>query len=225
MSTLIEEVRPVERKRDRLRHEQRLVLHGVDWATYRAVSDAFGPRHVRFTYDRGRMELVTKSQLHRLLSRLIARLIMILTEEVGLPLRSCGDMTCDREDLARGIEPDECFYITSVPLIRGKEQVDLTTDPPPDLGVEVDVSYSSFSRLGIYAALRVPEVWRFDTETLYFYRLGADGQYAVAERSHFFPFLVAADLARFLNQWPEIEDDNVLAQKFRAWVRERIAAE
>lgn len=223
MSTVIS-APPVERKRDRLRHEQRLVLHGVDWATYRAVSDAFGPRHVRFSYDRGRMELMTKSQLHGMLSRLIARLITILTEELGLPLSSCGDMTCDREDLERGVEPDECFYITNAPVILGKEQVDLTSDPPPDLGVEVDISYSSYSRLGIYAALRVPEVWRYESETLIFYRLAADGQYQIAERSLYFPFLVAADLAAFLNRRPEM-DENALAKEFRTWVREQIASE
>lgn len=40
----------------------------------------------------------------------------------------------DRGDIARGFEPDECFYFQSVEHIRGKEDVDLDAgDPPPDL--------------------------------------------------------------------------------------------
>jgi Uma2 family endonuclease len=46
--------------------------------------------------------------------------------------------------------------------MRGKTELDLRTDPPPDLVLEVDVSRSSLNRLGIYAALKVAEVWMLE---------------------------------------------------------------
>src|SRR5262249_38374776 len=142
--------------------EQRFRLGAVDWTTYRKISDALTGRHVRVTYDRGNLELMTISSKHGSCSRLSARLVQVLTEECGLPIYSCGDMTCDREDLDRGLEPDEGFYIENASRVRNKEQIDLTVDPPPDLAVEVDISRSSKSRLPVYAALRLPEVWRYD---------------------------------------------------------------
>jgi Uma2 family endonuclease len=200
----------------------RFVLYDVDWATYRKISEALTGRHLHFAYDRGTLEFMTTSPIHAKFSRLIGLLIYILTDELGIPSGSYGDMTCDREDLQRGVEPDECYYLTNEPLIRGKENIDFTTDPPPDLVVEIDISRSSKRRLGIYAALGVPEVWRFDGETLTIYQRGMEAQYAVAERSRHFPFLSGADLVRFLQQWNQL-DENSLVRSFREWVREQIA--
>lgn len=201
--------------------EQRFLLRGVDWETYRKISEALTGRHVRLTYDRGNLQFMTISHLHGNCSRLIGRLISVLTEEVGLPIRACGDMTCDREDLDRGLEPDEGFYIEHEPAIREKSQIDLAVDPPPDLTVEVDLTRSPKNRLGIYAAIRVPEVWRFDGETLRIHQLGADGQYVVVEHSLHFPFVTGPDLVRFIQQRTQM-DENTLVRSFRQWVREQL---
>src|SRR5690242_10704875 len=107
MTTVAEPAEPLVRLAD----EQRLLLRGVGWLTYRAISDTLNDSPVRVTFDRGNLELMTKSLSHGGYSRLLFRLIAVLTEEMGLPLASCGDMTCDREDLQRGLEPDECFYL------------------------------------------------------------------------------------------------------------------
>jgi Uma2 family endonuclease len=123
--------------------EQRFLLRGVDWAAYRKISEALTGRHVRLTYDGGSLEFMTISYLHARLSRLIARLITVLTEELGLLMCGCGDMTCAREDLERALEPDEGFYIENEPAIRDKEEIDLSVDPPPDLAVGIDLHRSS----------------------------------------------------------------------------------
>ncbi len=39
----------------------------------------------------------------------------------------------------------------------GKQQIDLETDPPPDLALEVDATTLTSSE--DYEALRIPEVW------------------------------------------------------------------
>jgi Uma2 family endonuclease len=211
--------RPKERVQ--LPEEQRFVLRGIDWQTYRKISEALSGRHLRLTYDRGRLELMTISSTHGSYSRVIVRLIGVLSEELELPMRSCGDMTCDREDLERGLEPDDCFYFENEPLVRGKE-IDLAVDPPPDLASEVDISRSSKHRLPIYAALGVPEVWRFDGDQLQVHQLGADGNYALSERSRHFPFLPMEEFAAFLRRSTEMEETS-LVRAFREWVRELIA--
>lgn len=77
---------------------------------------------------------------HGILSRLFNRLIAILTEEMNMPILSCGDMTCDNPEALRGLEPDECFYLDNESLVRVKEEIDLSTDPPPDLAIEIELS-------------------------------------------------------------------------------------
>lgn len=201
--------------------EQRFLLRGVDWETYRKISDALTGRHIRFSYDRGALEFMTISSRHGQFSRLFARMIQVLTEEFNLPVRSCGDMTCDREDLERGLEPDEGFYIENEPSIRDKEEIDLAVDPPPDLAVEVDLRRSPKSRMGIYAALRVPEVWRFDGESLRIHQLGAAGQYVVVDHSPHFPIVTGPDLVRFIQQRLQL-DENTLTRSFREWVLEQL---
>ncbi len=167
---------------------------------------------------------MTISSLHGISSRLIGRLIVVLTEELSLPIRACGDMTCDREDLERGLEPDESFYIQNVAAIQGKPLIDLAVDPPPDLGVEVDLSRSSRTRMAVYAAIRVPEVWRFDGATLRAYLLNAAGEYAESKLSRCFPELEVADLVPFLQKLQSL-DDNSLVRAFRDWVRQQISQE
>jgi Uma2 family endonuclease len=201
---------------------QRLILRDIAWDDYRTISRALTGRHVRLTYDRGTLELMTISHLHGNYSRLLGRMVGVLTEELGLPLHSIGDMTCDREDLERGTEPDEGFYITNEPLIRSKREIDLKVDPPPDLVLEIDVSRSSLRRLDIYAAMRVPEVWRFDGLKVRSYQLGKDGRYAETDRSQYFPALPLDQLVRFLELKNEM-DENSLIKMFRQWVREQLA--
>ena len=58
-------------------------------------------------------------------------------------------MTLGREDLDRGIESDECYYIANAPRVRGKETLELPVDPPPDLAIEVDLASLSAAKLEI----------------------------------------------------------------------------
>ena len=55
---------------------------------------------------------------------------------------------------------DQCYYIQYERAVRGKGDIDLIVDTPPDLAIEIDNTSSSLNRMAIYAALGVPEVWR-----------------------------------------------------------------
>lgn len=202
--------------------EQRVLLHGIDWAAYQKIAEALTGSAALIAYQRGAVEVMTKSRLHEIFSRCLDKLIGVLAEEMDLPLDTCGEMTCEREDLLRAIEPDSCFYITHEPQVRGKARLDLRIDPPPDLAVEVDISRSSEIRMPTYAALGVPEVWRFDGTTLAFLRLGADGTYASAERSRYFTVVTTADLLPVVLQRLQTDEMSVV-RSFRAWLKQRLA--
>src|SRR5262249_28452930 len=89
--------------------------------------------------------------------------------------------------------------------------------------IEVDVTRSSLDRLSIYAALRVPEVWRLEGDVLTFHVLGPDGTYSSANSSRSFPLVTPADLLGFLQQARQAGDENLVIRQFRDWIRQRRA--
>lgn len=117
---------------------------------------------------------------------------------MAVEIRSLGSITCDREDLTRGLEPDQCYYIQNEQAVWDKEQIDLSKDPPPDLAIEIDITSSSINRLDIYADLGVPEVWRYDGQALTMYCL-ENKQYQNCSNSIAFPLLTPSDIERFLD--------------------------
>jgi Uma2 family endonuclease len=202
--------------------EQRFRLSGIDWPSYVAFSDLLGERHIRVTYDRGEMELMTVSPEHERSKHLLGRLIEALTEELDIDIAGYGSMTCRRERQERALEPDECYWITHEEAVRGRTEIDFDEDPPPDLVLEVEISRSLLDRMRLYATLGVPEVWRWDGQTLRVCLLGKDGRYRENHASRAFPFLPVAELVRFLSL--EGRSETRLIREFRAWVREQQAA-
>lgn len=201
---------------------QRFLLNGVSWKEYTQMLRAFAERPgVRLTYDRGTLEFMTLSLDHESISRFFSLLILALTLQLGLPLMTGGSTTFRRRRMDRGLEPDDCYWIANERIMRGKCKVDLKTDPPPDLAVEVDVSRSMLNRMHIYAALRVPEVWRYKNKNVTFHVLGADGDYTVVKESKAIPQVHAADVVRLLPLLGTM-DENELFRRFQAWAKARL---
>jgi Uma2 family endonuclease len=198
---------------------QYLLLHDVSWDDFRnferMVDDQ--PGH-RLTYDRGRLEYMTISWLHENLKKRIDRLLFALVEEMDLPIASGGTTTFRREDLDRGFEPDECYYLANEPLIHDKREIDLTVDPPPDLLIEIEVSRSALDRLGIFAVLGIPEVWCADAESIRFLHLNQNREYEEQSESINFPGIRSAELATFLKEHEDL-NELALVKAFRQWVR------
>ena len=141
----------------------RVLLKNISWQTYRSLIKDFEQQPaMRLTYDRGLLEIRMPLDPHETYKKLLGRFVEALTEELGIETRSLGSRTCTREDLARGLEPDQCYYIQNESAVWNKEQIDLRQDPPPDLVIEIDITSSSINRLDIYADIGVPEVWRYD---------------------------------------------------------------
>jgi Uma2 family endonuclease len=197
--------------------DQRSVLHGVSWRTYRDLLNAHGEGPVRLTYHRGVLEIMTLSQLHERLSLHLHNLISTLSQELGLEIASVGSTTMHSEQLDVGAEADQSYYIRHEEIVRDRAEYDPAIDPPPDLAVEIDLSSKSFRRLLIYAALGIPEVWQYDGEHLVFKTLTGDGQYCPIERSLSFPSLASADLEQFVKRHGTV-GENALLREFREWL-------
>jgi Uma2 family endonuclease len=201
----------------------RVLFENISWQTYQSLVRDFEQQPaIRLTYDRGLLEIRMPLDPHETYKKLLGRLVEALTEELEIEIRSLGSRTCDREDLAKGLEPDQCYYIQNEQAVWNKEQIDLRQDPPPDLAIEIDITSSSMNRLSIYASLGIPEVWRYDGQALTMYRLDA-GKYQSHPDSLAFPSLKASDLERFL-ALKKTSKENALVRQFRQWVREEYSS-
>ncbi|MBD2561649.1 MULTISPECIES: Uma2 family endonuclease [Nostoc] len=201
--------------------EQRTVLDNVSWETFEALlRDTGEDRGSRFAYDCGVLEIMTPLFEHENPKIQFDRLIFALAVELKTKIRSAGSTTLKRKPIAKGIEPDSCYYIQNEPLIRGKQELDLTTDPAPDLAVEIDITSSSVNKFNIYAALGVGELWRYNGEILKFYQLVAS-EYIEIKSSIAFPLIYVSEMNRFIQQ-SKTMDEIDLVQSFRAWVQGKI---
>jgi Uma2 family endonuclease len=196
--------------------EQRVVLDNISWSTYLAILNDAGNRRGRIAYDQGVLEIMAPSKVHEKVKRLIGRMVEVFTEERGIEVESAGSTTFKREDLARGLEPDECYYLQHAAAVRAKDEIDLTVDPPPDLVIEVDISRSSVNKFPIYQALGIPEVWRYEGDCLRIHVMPSD-RYVETQRSAVLPQLPIDAVARCLNQRARV-DESQLVREFRAQV-------
>ncbi|GAB4185420.1 MAG: Uma2 family endonuclease [Coleofasciculaceae cyanobacterium] len=201
--------------------EQRTVLHNISWQTFEALLQETGEdRGSRFAYDCGTLEIMTPLFEHENPKIQLDRFVVALAEELGIEIKSAGSTTLKRKIVKRGIEPDNCYYIQNEPAVRGRQELDLETAPPPDLAIEIDITSSSVNKFGIYSALGVPELWRYNGRVLKFYQL-IEGEYVECEFSIAFPIVSVTDMSRFIEQ-SKTSGEIALLKSFRAWVREKI---
>src|SRR2546423_4550707 len=109
-------------------------------------------------------------------------MIELTALEFRIPIAYFGSATWRREDVWKGLEADECYYITNEAMVRGKDEIDLAIDPPPDLAVEVEITHQAIDRFKLYATLGVRELWHFRDERLRAFRLDS-GAYAALDWS------------------------------------------
>jgi Uma2 family endonuclease len=143
------------------------------------------------------LELVKPSTPHEEDALVFAHLVFIVAANLGIPIRSVGSTTFRRKDLERGFEPDASFYIQNEERIRGKRQIDLTVDPPPDLVLEMEMSPSALDKLPLFSSMGIPEVWRCDGQRVTILILEQD-RYRETATSQAIPVLTSDILTRFL---------------------------
>jgi Uma2 family endonuclease len=186
--------------------ERSIILRDVPWQTYQSLRKAEANNHLRMNYDCGSLEIMSPFKRHGKIAILLGRMIFEWTRYQHVEIESGRDMTCDREDLKKGLEPDLCYWTVHQPLVHGKDEVDFLVDPPPDLALEVDITRSSIPKLPIYQALKIPEVWcwrKNEIEVLAF----REGKYVRVSESWAlpgFPFPLAGDFIQRRNTLGEI---------------------
>jgi Uma2 family endonuclease len=197
---------------------QHIILNDISWAEFERILLELGEhRSTKIAYQHGILELMTPLPEHETGKVIIGDFIKALLEELDLEFCSLGSTTFQHPLLDQGIEPDDCFYIKNESLIRGKLRLDLTTDPPPDLVLEIDIT--SRTHPDIYAALGVPELWRFDRGGQLQINSLEAGKYLQVDFSPTFPNL---DLVTILPDYlvqSRRQGRNQIMKEFRRWIR------
>jgi Uma2 family endonuclease len=114
------------------------------------------------------------------------------------------------------LEPDNCFYLQNEPVVRDREELDLTRDPP--LVIEVDITAPSRRRLPLYQALGVPEVWVWRADALTVHVLAPSGVYESRSASAVLPGFPLASATEFLGQRAAMSDTELI-RRFREAIR------
>lgn len=204
--------------------EARVVLDNVSWSTFEALVNETGPRRGRLAYEEGTLEILSPSSEHEILKSAIAVLVEAYAQEMEIDMAAVGATTLRRQLKQRGVEPDESYYVQNEPLVRGRTDLDVERDPPPDLAIEIQLTRSALDKLSLYAAMGVPEVWIWEEDRLKVYWLaqaghGETGGYEARPRSRALPGLPLDALVRFLEGLKE-KSVMRIANEFRAWLRD-----
>jgi Uma2 family endonuclease len=163
---------------------QRLVVRDLSWAELELILTELGDhRAARIAYNDEVLEIRMPLPKHERTKSILGDAVKILLEELEIDCECFGSTTFKRQEMSYGIEPDECFYIQNHQLMVGKDRVDLSIDPPPDLAIEVDVT--SKTQINAYLKLKVAELWVYTDDELKIYMLQS-GAYQASTVSNIF---------------------------------------
>lgn len=196
---------------------QLVLIPNIIWQTYQSLKRDLGDRSgIRLSYCLGLLWIKMPSKIHEIINRLLTRMVSVLTEELDLEIVDMGSTTLDREDLARGVEPDTCFYIQNARQVEGLNP-QIPINLPPDSIVEVDISSPSNQCMEIYQQLGISEVWCYaPNQGLRIYHLQA--QYEIAAYSLTFPILTAAKVNQVLSD-RQTKTENSVIYDFRQCIK------
>ena len=220
MSAVTKQRKPA---RGRLDGERRMVIRNVDWTDYVCLVDSLVEGSpFRVAYDGKDMEIMTKGKDHERFCDLLNHFIIAIAQVQGRHVEPYGQTTWREFRAQRGLEADHWYFFDP----RKSEQVARASRrskilPSPDLAIEIDISPSEVDRPGIYAALGVIEVWRFDGNEAVIERLGAGGRYEAQTTSGWLG-VTSAEIVRWIAEEDTTEFIPWLNRVTR-WARRRFA--
>jgi Uma2 family endonuclease len=205
--------------------DRRVVYRGVDWTFYEKLVDSIPEgSNIHVDYDGRDLEIMGKSRPHETFRRMLSRFVETTADVLEIPYRDAGETTWKRPEIARGLEADDCYYFLPEKIAQddaasGRGSRDIADYPNPDLAIEVDISVPQVDRAGIYAALRVTEVWRLEEDRVVIERLTPRGTYQPVEASGFLP-VRAEDVARWILK-EDLRDRSAWLRRLQAWIRRK----
>jgi Uma2 family endonuclease len=183
---------------------QRLVVRDLLWAELELILTELGDhRAARIAYNDEVLEIRMPLPKHERTKSILGDAVKILLEELEIDCECFGSTTFKRQEMSYGIEPDECFYIQNHQLMVGKDRVDLSIDPPPDLAIELcsgcanEVDVTSKTQISAYLKLKVAELWVYADDELKIYTLQT-GAYQASTVSNIFKSLPVLTLIQNL---------------------------
>jgi Uma2 family endonuclease len=139
-------------------------FYNVTWEEYEELLAQVGKtRHgLRISYNDGTLKVMSVSSTHEKFADFIKILVAQIRFRLRINILFFGSATMRKKQKTKGNEPDACFCVQTATLIGNRIDLDFTVDPPSDVVVEVDIHHASTNNDPIYAALGVPEIWRYD---------------------------------------------------------------
>ncbi|HMJ26836.1 MAG TPA: Uma2 family endonuclease, partial [Pyrinomonadaceae bacterium] len=166
---------------ERMPADSVLIQHGVSWNDYEELIQSVGESPgLHISFAEGTLQIRSPSSKHEYYAILIGRLVDRVSMHQHIKVLFYGSTTIRKQSEQKGAEPDACFYVQTANVVGTKDEIDFETDPPPDIVVEIDIHHESISKFPIYAALGVPEVWRYDGESIAIYQL-RDGKFVSSD--------------------------------------------
>jgi len=199
---------------------QQLLVEDVNWQQFESILAELGEsRASRLSYSNGRLEIMVPVPEHEKAKEIMGDMVKILLETRQIAFESLGSTTLKNESMSQAVEPDTCFYIQNQAAVIGKNRLDMSVDPPPDLAIEIDLT--SGTQLDNYQILGVPELWRYARRGLQINVLQAE-QYIESDVSPTFPNIPIVELVNQYTQQSQVAGRTDAIQAFKNWVRENL---
>lgn len=210
----------LELRQLRIQPGQQLLLEEVSWQQLENILTELGERrNSRLSYSNGLLEIMVPLPEHEKAKEIIGDMVKILLSERGINYESLGSTTLKNQRMTQAVEPDTCFYIQNQVAVIGKNRLDMSIDPPPDLAIEIDLT--SRTQLNNYQILGVPELWRYARRGLKINVLQGR-QYVESDASPTFPDIPIIELVNRYAQQSQVSGSSQAIQAFRQWVRENL---
>jgi Uma2 family endonuclease len=199
---------------------QQMLLQDISWQQLENILEEMEERRAaRISYSYGWLEIMVPLPEHEKDKEYIGELVRILLDKLQVDFEPFGSTTLKNERMRQAVEPDTSFYIQNQAAIIGKNRIDLTIDPPPDLAIEIDIT--SRTRFENYEILGVPELWRHTQQGLEISVL-KEGKYITSESSPNFPNIPIIELVNeYVQQCLTIGRSQAM-RNFRDWVKNNL---
>ena len=199
---------------------QQLLLENISWEDFEEILEDLGEnRSSRIAYSNGVLEIMVPLPEHEKYKEIIGDIVKILLDELEIDFESLGSTTFKNKQMTQAVEPDACFYLKNYQSVIGKDRLDLSIDPPPDLAIEIDIT--NRTQLDNYLLLKVPELWRY-TRKGFQLNLLEGNRYIESQTSPNFPDIPIIELIdRYVKQ-AQIEGRSKAIRDFKKWLQENM---
>ena len=199
---------------------QQLLLQDISWQDFEEILEELGEhRSSRISYSNGVLEIMVPLPEHEKDKEIIGEIVRILLDKLEIDFEPLGSTTFKNKQMNQAVEPDACFYIQNYQAVLGKDRLDLSIDPPPDLAIEIDIT--NRTQLDNYLLLGVPELWRYIRQGFQIYLL-EENRYTKSQTSPNFTNIPLVELIERYVKQAQTEGRSKAIRAFRKWVNENL---